>query len=92
MNFDDENGRGTEMHEQLKRGGVKAVFLGHIHLHDHMHYDGIDYYISGASGAPLYRNYGFGRAEYGLLLVRVTPDQVEYEWVVLAPVILPPAR
>jgi hypothetical protein len=83
MESDGAGGRGTEMHKLLKKYGVKTVFLGHIHLYDEMSYDGIEYIISGGGGAPLYRQYGFGKAEYGLLVVRVKHGQAQCEWVKL---------
>ncbi len=41
------------LHALMVKYGVRAVFCGHNHLYWHAKKDGVDYYISGGSGAPL---------------------------------------
>ncbi len=67
----------------IKTVAGPMVFLGHIHLYDTMDIDGILYVISGGGGAPLYDNYGFGKAAYGFVLVQVKSTGISHRWVPL---------
>lgn len=42
------------LHALFRRYPVKAVFSGHEHLYWHEAHDGIDYFVAGGGGAPLY--------------------------------------
>jgi len=81
---DSEGGRGGEVTAAITQGGVAAVFLGHLHLHDEMQIDGVPYIISGGGGAPLVTIPLFPFPEHGFLVVHVTPLEVSWEWVSLA--------
>ena len=76
MTRDSRGGRGGEVMKLIKDAACPMVFLGHIHLYDTMDIDGIPYVISGGGGAPLYDNYGFGKADYGFVLVQVRPTGI----------------
>jgi len=41
------------LHAMMVKYGVRAVIAGHNHIYWHMSKDGVEYYISGGSGAPL---------------------------------------
>jgi hypothetical protein len=79
---DADGGRSGEVMAALKAAHADGVFMGHIHLYDEVDVDGIPYIVSGAAGAPLY-NFGFGRAEYGFVLMHVGPQGVSWDWVPL---------
>jgi 3',5'-cyclic AMP phosphodiesterase CpdA len=82
--IDDQNGgRGGEVVNLIKNAGVPMVFLGHIHLYDEMDIDGVKYIISAGAGAKLYGQYGFGKPEYGFVLVQVGPAGISHHWVPL---------
>ncbi len=83
MLTDPKGGRGGEVMKLIETAGVPMVFLGHIHLYDAMVIDGVQYVISGAGGAPPYKEYGFGEAEYGFVWVQVRPEGVSHRWVPL---------
>ncbi|MCD6118918.1 metallophosphoesterase [bacterium] len=83
MDSDGSGGRGGEMMELIASSNVALVFLGHIHLYDEMEIGGVPYVISGGGGAGLYKKYGFGKAEYGFVVVKVGPDGVSHEWIPL---------
>lgn len=57
---------------------VRGVFAGHEHLYNFRERDGVPYYISGGSGAPLYMAPELGGFHH-FLIVRVRGDQVEVE-------------
>jgi 3',5'-cyclic AMP phosphodiesterase CpdA len=83
MKPDEEGGRGGEVIALMKQARVPLVFMGHIHLFDEMEVDGIKYVISAGGGAKLYGRYGFGKAEYGFVLVEVRPQGISYRWIPL---------
>lgn len=60
---------------------VKYVFLGHIHIYDHMQFQGVNYVVSGGAGAPLYRMplyfSDLGGAYYHFVLVQVSPQGIQ---------------
>ena len=45
----------SEFEEIVSNGGVKAVYMGHIHAFWAADYRGVRYVISGGGGSPLYR-------------------------------------
>ena len=49
-----EIGDRAELVALFRRYPVRAVFSGHAHLFSHESHDGIDYFIAGGAGAPLY--------------------------------------
>ncbi len=66
------------LHELFRGYPVKAVFSGHEHLYTHERHDGIDYFILGGAGAPLYASpEDGGFAQY--LVVRLHGDQPTYD-------------
>ena len=83
MQSDSEGGRGGDVIALMKQARVPLVFMGHIHLFDEMEVDGIKYVISAGGGAKLYGRYGFGKAEYGFVLVEVRPQGISYRWIPL---------
>jgi 3',5'-cyclic AMP phosphodiesterase CpdA len=83
MHDDQKGGRGGELMDLIETAAVPMVFLGHIHLYDAMVINEVQYVISGGGGAPLYDHYGFGKAEYGFVLVQVRPEGVSQRWVPL---------
>ncbi len=42
------------LHALFVKHQVSAVFMGHEHLYNHSRRDGVDYFITGGAGAPLY--------------------------------------
>jgi 3',5'-cyclic AMP phosphodiesterase CpdA len=80
---DKSGGRGGEVMELIKKARVPLVFLGHIHLYDERDVDGVKYIISAGGGAKLYGKYGFGKPEYGFVLVQVRPEGISHRWVPL---------
>jgi 3',5'-cyclic AMP phosphodiesterase CpdA len=67
----------------IKKAKVPMVFMGHIHLYDEMDIGGTKYIISAGGGANLHGKYNFGKAEYGFVVVRVTPKGITHQWVPL---------
>lgn len=62
----------------LRRYPVRAVFSGHEHLYGHESHDGIEYFVAGGGGAPLYaapERGGF--AHY--VVVRLTGDKLAWD-------------
>jgi hypothetical protein len=60
------------------REKVRGVFAGHEHLYHFETRDGVAYYITGGSGAPLYTAPELGGFHH-FLLVRVRGEQVDVE-------------
>ncbi len=58
------------LHELFVQYQVTAVFQGHEHLYNYQRRDGIDYFITGGGGAPLYADSTEG-GFYHYLLVRL---------------------
>lgn len=80
----DANGGGwSALQGTLTQGDVRAVFVGHLHLHDEMLIDGIPFIISGGGGSPLALQYKFGVKEFGFYLVEVDRSNVSWRWVPL---------
>lgn len=68
------------LHELFRRYPVRAVFSGHEHLFARETHDGIDYFILGGAGAPLYATPDAGGfAHY--LVVQLRGSQVSYDLV-----------
>ncbi len=67
----------------IEKAEVPLVFHGHIHLYDEMTIKGSKYIISAGGGATLYSKYGFGKPEYGFLLVQVDSKGISSQWVPL---------
>ncbi|MFL6193662.1 MAG: metallophosphoesterase family protein [Thermoanaerobaculia bacterium] len=67
-----------ELHELFRRYPVKAVFSGHEHLYWREAHDGIDYFVAGGAGAPLYASPDRGGFSH-YLVVRVTGATVNYD-------------
>ena len=66
------------LHALFKQYPVKAVFSGHEHLYWRETHDGIDYFILGGAGAPLYAGpEDGGFSQY--LVVRLKGDKVSYD-------------
>lgn len=42
------------LHQLFVQHQVTGVFCGHEHMYNYQHRDGVDYYITGGGGAPLY--------------------------------------
>jgi hypothetical protein len=74
---------GHEIMNLIKEAKAPIVFLGHLHLYDEMDIGGAKYIISAGGGAPLHGKYDFGKAEYGFVVVRVTPKGITHQWVPL---------
>ena len=83
MTGNEEKGHWAAMQDLIEEAGVPMVFLGHIHLYDEMDIAGTRYVISAAGGAGLYKKNGFGKSEYGFVLVHVAPDGITHQWVPL---------
>jgi hypothetical protein len=67
-----------ELHALFRKYPVKAVFSGHQHLYWHETHDGIDYFVAGGGGAPLYASPdrgGFGH----YILVALGKAGVHYD-------------
>lgn len=79
----NKGGHGEEMAALLEKAGVPYVFLGHIHLYDEIDRNGTKYVISAGGGAPLYGKFGFGKPEYGLVVVHVSDSGITHEWIPL---------
>lgn len=70
-----------ELHDLFRRYPVKMVFSGHEHLYWHEpaeQHDGIDYFVAGGAGAPLYASPDRGGFSH-YLVVRLAGDKVSYE-------------
>ena len=80
---DSKGGRGGEVMGLIKEAKVPVVFLGHIHLYDEMLINSTRYIISAGGGAKLYGKYGFGKPEFGFVLVQVRPKGITHRWVPL---------
>jgi hypothetical protein len=71
----------TELHEMFRRYPVKAVFSGHEHVfwrEPADKHDGIEYFVSGGAGAPLYAPPDRGGFTH-YLVVRVTGEKISYD-------------
>lgn len=64
--------------EAAKYPNVEGIFFGHIHAYLAYRLDGIDAYVTGGAGAPLYLPEGQG-GYYHYLLVTVSEEGVEVE-------------
>jgi 3',5'-cyclic AMP phosphodiesterase CpdA len=62
----------------FRRYPVRAVFSGHEHLYWHEAHDGIDYFISGGAGAPLYASPDRGGFSH-YVVVRLTGSTARYD-------------
>jgi hypothetical protein len=70
---------GQQMVEQARAyPNVDAFFFGHIHAYLAYQLDGIDAYVTGGAGAPLYFPESAG-GYYHYLLVSVYPEGVKVE-------------
>ena len=70
-----------ELEDLFRRYPVKAVFSGHEHVYwreSAEHHDGIDYFVLGGSGAPLYASPDRGGFSH-YLVVRLTGKTPSYE-------------
>jgi 3',5'-cyclic AMP phosphodiesterase CpdA len=79
----NREGFGDEMVALIEKAKVPYVFLGHIHLYDEIDRKGTRYVISAGGGAPLYGQYGFGKPEYGLVVVHIKSSGIMHEWIPL---------
>jgi Icc-related predicted phosphoesterase len=80
----DENREDTrEVMDLIRKAKAPLVFLGHIHLYDEMDIDGTQYIISAGGGARLHKQFNFGKAEHGFLLVQVRPNGITPQWIPL---------
>ncbi len=77
-------GHGEEMASLVEEARVPYVFLGHIHLYDEIDRKGTKYVISAGGGALLYGQYGFGKPEYGIVVVHLSPSGITHEWIPLS--------
>jgi hypothetical protein len=66
----------TDLHQLFLQYPVKAVFAGHEHLFDHRTRDGIEYFVTGGAGAPLYASPDKGGFSH-YLVVRMRGDKME---------------
>jgi hypothetical protein len=69
------------LHELFRRYPVRAVFSGHEHLYwrePAENHDGIEYFVAGGSGAPMYATPDRGGFSH-YLLVRLTGNRVSYD-------------
>ncbi len=70
-----------ELHDLFRRYPVKAVFSGHEHLYWRelaAEHDGIDYFVAGGAGAPLYAPPDQGGFSH-YLVVRLSQGKVSYD-------------
>jgi hypothetical protein len=70
-----------ELQELFQQYPVKAVFSGHEHLYWHEpseQHNGIDYFVAGGAGAPLYATPDRGGFSH-YLLVRLSGNRVSYQ-------------
>ena len=73
----------VKMKNLIADANAPYVIMGHIHLYDEMDVGEVKYIISAGGGAGLYGKYGFGRAEHGMLLVKMNTGGVSHEWIPL---------
>jgi hypothetical protein len=69
------------LHELFRRYPVRAVFAGHEHLYwrePAEQHDGIEYFVAGGAGAPLYASPDRGGFSH-YLLVRLSGAKVSYD-------------
>ncbi|MGH9440859.1 MAG: metallophosphoesterase family protein [Thermoanaerobaculia bacterium] len=67
-----------ELHALFRKYPVRAVFSGHEHLYWHEAHDGIDYFVAGGGGAPLYAppdRGGFGH----YIVVSMSSSGIRYD-------------
>ena len=64
--------------EASRHANVDAMFFGHIHAYVPYRLDGVDAYITGGAGAPLYFPENAG-GFYHYLLVKVSDEKVEVQ-------------
>jgi 3',5'-cyclic AMP phosphodiesterase CpdA len=62
----------------FRRYSVRAVFSGHAHLYSHESHDGIDYFIAGGAGAPLYAPPERGGFSH-YVIVRLAGNALSYD-------------
>jgi len=67
-----------ELNALFHRYPVKAVFSGHEHVYSHEVHDGIDYFVAGGGGAPLYAPPEHGGFSH-YLVVRLHDGKVSSE-------------
>src|SRR5438132_14107799 len=67
----------TDLHQLFLQYPVKAVFAGHEHLFDHRTRDGIDYFVTGGGGAPLYASPDKGGFSH-YLVVHMRAGKIDY--------------
>ena len=67
-----------ELHDLFRRYPVKAVFSGHEHLYGRESRDGIEYFVAGGGGAPLYASPERGGFSH-YLLVTVAGGEIRYD-------------
>jgi hypothetical protein len=71
----------ADLHAIFRQYPVKAVFSGHEHVYWHEpgdKHDGIDYFVAGGAGAPLYAPPDHGGFSH-YLVVRVTAAGIQYD-------------
>jgi hypothetical protein len=73
-----EIGNRPDLVALFRRYPVRAVFSGHAHLYSHEAHDGIDYFIAGGGGAPLYAPPDRGGFSH-YVIVRLTGSTVAYD-------------
>jgi hypothetical protein len=67
-----------ELHALFRKYPVKAVFSGHEHLYWRESHDGIDYFIAGGGGAPLYASPDRGGFSH-YIVVQLSDGGVAYD-------------
>ena len=67
----------ADLHQLFLQYPVKAVFAGHEHLFDHRTRDGIEYFVLGGGGAPLYASPDKGGFSH-YLVVRMRGGKLDY--------------
>jgi len=70
-----------ELQDLFRRYPVKAVFSGHEHIYYRepgAQHDGIDYFVAGGAGAPLYASPDRGGFSH-YVVVRLAGDKVSYD-------------
>jgi hypothetical protein len=74
-------GNRCELQDLFRRYPVKAVFSGHEHVYwreTAEQHDGIDYFVAGGAGAPLYASPDRGGFSH-YIVVRISGSAVSYE-------------